>query len=372
MRQKIITLAVVAAVTAALSSCSAPAVDENEALSLASTGAEEGVPILEYDPTWPKRPLPNDGIFGAILAIDVDDEDHVWVMHWPHYIQGGFSSATMKPLAFVSEFDANGELLQQWGEAEDPNLPAPGFEWARDRGGAHGIYSDYKGNIWTGSHTPGARYEGAYANLAKFTNDGTLIMQTGAFGQSTGNADTENFGQPTGIVVDEEANEAFIADGYDNRRVIVIDADTMAFKRMWGAYGNEPVDGPLPARTPDSEPSQQFTGVHCIKMSQDGLLYVSKRMALSYRKASWRPDSVPLLMWHFRQALSSGSSTWPTDQIGRSGFCAATRWRRSARSATGATTAVSSLRTCTPSRATRRVTSTSASSRAAIGCSDLK
>ena len=135
MRQKIITLAVVAVVTAALSSCSAPEVDENEALSVAITGAEEGVPILEYDPTWPKRPLPNDGIFGAILAIDVDDEDHVWVMHWPHYIQGGFSSVTMKPLAFVSEFDANGELLQQWGEAEDPNLPAPGFEWARDRGG---------------------------------------------------------------------------------------------------------------------------------------------------------------------------------------------------------------------------------------------
>ena len=277
MRQKIITLAVVAVVTAALSSCSAPEVDENEALSVAITGAEEGVPILEYDPTWPKRPLPNDGIFGAILAIDVDNEDHVWVMHWPHYIQGGFSSVTMKPLAFVSEFDANGELLQQWGEAEDPNLPAPGFEWARDRGGAHGIYRDHEGNIWTGSHTPGARYEGAYANLAKFTNDGTLIMQKGAFGQSTGNADTENFGQPTGIVVDEATNEAFVADGYDNRRVIVIDADTMAFKRMWGAYGNEPVDGPLPARTPDSEPSQQFTGVHCIKMSQDGLLYVCDR-----------------------------------------------------------------------------------------------
>ena len=144
------------------------------------------------------------------------------------------------------------------------------------RGGAHGIYVDYKGNVWTGSHTPGARYTDAYANIAKFTNDGTFIMQKGAFGQSKGNADTDNFGQPVGVVVDEATNEAFVADGYDNRRVIVIDADTMEYKRMWGAYGNEPMDDPLPEREP-GEPSQQFLGVHCIKMSNDGLLYVCDR-----------------------------------------------------------------------------------------------
>ena len=78
-------------------------------------------------------------------------------------------------------------------------------------------------------------------------------------------------------MVDPETNEAFIADGYDNRLVIVVDADTMAYKRMWGAYGNEPMDGPLPAREPGDTPSQQFRGVHCIKESRDGLLYVCDR-----------------------------------------------------------------------------------------------
>ena len=34
----------------------------------------------------------------------------------------------------------------------------------------------------------------------------------------------------------------FVADGYGNHRVIVFDADTGAFKRMWGAFGNKPVD----------------------------------------------------------------------------------------------------------------------------------
>ena len=31
------------------------------------------------------------------------------------------------------------------------------------------------------------------------------------------------------------ANEVYVADGYGNRRVIVFDADTGAYKRHWGA-----------------------------------------------------------------------------------------------------------------------------------------
>jgi len=282
MRHTSMTLGVVMAAILAVSACAAPAVDESESPAAEIAGAEDGVPILEYDPTWPKRPMANAAIFGAVMAIDVDSEDNIWVMHWNHWLGQTDNSATMgrgeccNPLPFVTKFNQEGDLLNSWGDVEDPALMAPGFQWVVARGGAHGIYVDYAGNVWTGSHTPGASYENAYANLAKFTNDGTFIMQKGTFGQSKGNADTDNFAQPTGIVVDEATNEAFIADGYDNRRVIVIDADTMEYKRMWGAYGNEPMDGPLPAR-PDGEPSPQFTGVHCIKMSNDGLLYVCDR-----------------------------------------------------------------------------------------------
>ena len=56
---------------------------------------------------------------------------------------------------------------------------------------------------------------------------------------SGGSADTENMGMPANLTVDPATNEVYVADGYGNRRVIVLDADTFAFKRMWGAYGNQ-------------------------------------------------------------------------------------------------------------------------------------
>ena len=52
----------------------------------------------------------------------------------------------------------------------------------------------------------------------------------------------ENFGRAAKIFVDAKVNEAYIADGYGNKRVAVLDADTGEFKRYWGAYGNKPDD----------------------------------------------------------------------------------------------------------------------------------
>ena len=74
------------------------------------------------------------------------------------------------------------------------------------------------------------------------TRNGKFLLQIGHHGKSGGNNDTENLNRPAGIVVYPKTNEVFVADGYNNRRVIVFDADTGAFKRMWGAYGNKPDD----------------------------------------------------------------------------------------------------------------------------------
>src|SRR5678816_4934995 len=80
-----------------------------------------------------------------------------------------------------------------------------------------------------------------------------------------------------------KTNEVFVADGYGNKRVAVIDADTGAFKRYWGAYGNKPDDaaaapavmGPY---TPGGPLAKQFRGpVHCAEPSNDGLVYVCDR-----------------------------------------------------------------------------------------------
>jgi hypothetical protein len=59
-----------------------------------------------------------------------------------------------------------------------------------------------------------------------------------------------------------------------NRRVIVFDASTGAYKRMWGAYGNAPVD---PADDEAEFDPQHFNLVHGVRISRDGLVYVSDR-----------------------------------------------------------------------------------------------
>ena len=95
---------------------------------------------------------------------------------------------------------------------------------------------------------------------------------------SKGSLDTANFNNAADIYVYQKTNEVFVADGYVNRRVMVLDADTGKFKRMWGAYGHTPDDA-APNRLQDTGPGpQQFNLVHGIRVSEDGLVYVADRM----------------------------------------------------------------------------------------------
>ena len=94
---------------------------------------------------------------------------------------------------------------------------------------------------------------------------------------SKGSLDTANFNNAADIYVYPKTNEVFVADGYVNRRVIVLDADTGKFKRMWGAYGNTPDDA-APNQPSDEGPGpQQFNLVHGVRVSDDGLVYVADR-----------------------------------------------------------------------------------------------
>jgi hypothetical protein len=105
-------------------------------------------------------------------------------------------------------------------------------------------------------------------------------MQIGRAGKSMGNADTANLNQPADAFVYAKTNELFVADGYGNRRVIVFDADTGAFKRMWGAFGNVPTDGAPDLALADigADGAPQFVQpVHAARVSRDGLVYVSDR-----------------------------------------------------------------------------------------------
>jgi DNA-binding beta-propeller fold protein YncE len=130
--------------------------------------------------------------------------------------------------------------------------------------------------------------------LLKFDTKGKFLLQIGGRSISKGNADTKSVHQSADVFVWPKTNEAFIADGYGNRRVIVLDADTGAFKRIWGAFGNVPADPPpagrgggrscatpngaVPELDTDGRGAPQFgSPVHAVKVSNDGLVYVADR-----------------------------------------------------------------------------------------------
>ena len=240
----------------------------------AQSGGVVQAPRFEVDPLWPK-PLPNHWLLGSTIGVSVDEQDHVWIIHrGPGTLneRTEMSAATNPPTAEeccvpappVLEFDQAGNLVGHWGG------PGEGYEWPLSN---HGITVDYKGNVWIGGN------DAKDAQVLKFTKSGKFLMQIGHQGKSGGSNDTENFGRAAKIFVDPKANEAYISDGYLNKRVVVIDADTGKFKRYWGAYGNKPDDKSLGRYNPDAPPAQQFRNpVHCAELSNDGLLYVCDRV----------------------------------------------------------------------------------------------
>jgi NHL repeat len=234
-------------------------------------GSGVTAPMFEVDPLWPK-PLPNNWLLGWTIGLWVDEQDHIWVIHrGAGGLHNNERGAELNPPIAeccrtappVLVYEPGGGLVRSWGG------PGEGYEWPQSN---HGIHVDYKGNVWIGGN--GAKD----AHVLKFTKDGKFLMQAGRFGKGGGSNDSENFGRVAKIWVDPKTNEAYIADGYGNKRVAVIDADTGKMKRFWGAYGNKPDDANLGPYDPNAAPAQQFRNpVHCVERSNDGLVYVCDR-----------------------------------------------------------------------------------------------
>lgn len=218
------------------------------------------VPTFEVDPNWPT--IPDGWVLGVVASVAVDSRDHVWVLHRPGTLEPEEASMAAPP---VLEFDPEGNFVQGWGE------PSSAYHWPQSE---HGIYVDHNDYVWVGGNGP-------VDQVLKFTMSGEFVLQIGQPGESQGNQDMENLGRPADVWVHPPTNELFVADGYGNRRVMVFDADTGEFKRMWGAFGNEPTDGeadPAWAREQEGPGPPHFAQpVHAAKVSDDGLVYVSDR-----------------------------------------------------------------------------------------------
>jgi DNA-binding beta-propeller fold protein YncE len=235
-------------------------------------GAAATPPTLTVDPRWPS--LPAQWTLGQVTGVAVDASDHVWVLHRPWSLTD--DEKALNPEAPcctaappVLEFDAGGRYLTGWGGAG-----VAGYEWPEDE---HAIHVDHKRNVWITS-AGGPRLSGGKENqILKFTSDGRFLLQIGRRGQSKGSLDTANVNNAADVYVDPSTNELYVADGYVNRRVAVFDADTGAFKRMWGAYGKPPDDAASKTVTYDGPPPAQFNLVHGVRVSGDGKVYVADR-----------------------------------------------------------------------------------------------
>lgn len=241
---------------------------------------ERLAPQMVVDPFWP-QPLPNKWILGATIGIAVDSRDHIYIVHRNQdnnfatqeigLDNGVAECCTAAPP--IIEFDPAGNVVNAWGG------PGQGYTWPDSN---HGLEIAPNGNIWIGGNG------GADSHILVFSAEGDFVREIGLPGEPVDSNSTTHFNKVAEIAIDPAANEAYIADGYGNKRVAVLDVATGAFKRYWGAYGNRPDDAGI-FYDPDEPLPQQFVGpVHCAEPSNDGLIYVCDRGA--DRIQVFRPD----------------------------------------------------------------------------------
>ncbi|WP_396208607.1 hypothetical protein [Gemmatimonas sp.] len=253
------------------------------AVSLAALGAAQAslqaddrqtvqAPKFEVDPLWPK-PLPNHWILGSVIGVGVDSRDHVFIIHrgdstLNQRTEAGANATPpigecCRSAPPILEFDPAGNLVKAWGGA------GSGYDWPSSN---HGVAIDDKDNVWIGGN--GA----TDSHILKFSHDGKFLAQYGTPKQAANSNDTSHFGRVAKITFDAKAGEAYVADGYGNKRIAVIDASSGRIKRYWGAYGNKPDDARMPPYDPSAPLAQQFRNpVHCAEPTSDGLVYVCDR-----------------------------------------------------------------------------------------------
>ena len=251
------------------------------ATALTATGAAaqtpaqaqtRSVPTFAVDPAWPK--VPPQWKLGDVSSMTTDAQGNIWVLHRPRTLKDPDFAKAAPP---VIVFDQAGNYVKSWGG------DGQGYDWPQRE---HGIYIDPKGFVWLGGNNCPSNGLARLKPVAddailKFTQDGKFVMQIGHSNQSKGNADTANVHRAADVQVYPPTNELFVADGYGNHRVIVFDADTGAFKRMWGAFGNKPQDDDhceIVRHTNFDPPGpQNLSVVHSIRVAHDGMVYVADR-----------------------------------------------------------------------------------------------
>jgi DNA-binding beta-propeller fold protein YncE len=223
---------------------------------LPSAPHAQDAPKFVVDPTWPKE-LPKDWITGQLGGVCVDARDNVYVVNRRNLTDEEKQTSISAPS--IIKFDVAGEVAAFWGD--ETTVP----------GSIHGCVVDGDNNIYVGGNSDGV--------IQKYDQSGKLLLQIGTRGKfdsvdgkRTGiglNSAKDQLHMPSGIAVDRVNGDIYVSDGYGNRRVVVFDK-AGAFLRQWGRQATD-------EETRQGVPSVFAEVVHCIALSNAGLVYVCDR-----------------------------------------------------------------------------------------------
>jgi sugar lactone lactonase YvrE len=240
------------------------------ALCPAFVHAQSSVPKFEVDPYWPK-PLPGRWVTGEIGGLCVDAKDHVFLVQRVNDVggmDGHLEGLTPDELNAgqagppVIEFDTEGAVVNSWG---DGNLLPKDL---------HGCAIDRDGHVWLDGSEDGI--------VQEYSHDGKeLLLQIGkkgVFDSSDGtvngkplNSSTSQFFRVSEIAFDPHNGDMYVADGHakgkggNNFRIVVFDKSGH-YLRQWKLY-----------RSPEEAKTAAAPTPHCVRVSNDGLVYVCDR-----------------------------------------------------------------------------------------------
>ncbi|MGH9254997.1 MAG: hypothetical protein ACRD3C_10550 [Vicinamibacterales bacterium] len=239
---------------------------------------ENGAPMFKVDPFWPK-PLPNRWSMQQVTGIHVDHMDHIWFLNRGAVAEGDEIGGGDNPPRIeccvrgpeVIELDQEGNVVHAWG--------GPGYHPAWPTA-LQTVIADTKGFVWVAGTA-------AQDSILKFTRDGKFVSDFGHRPPAEAAMMPEN-NQETGFLVnkgrfqlDEVANELYIIQ---QKRVLIYDASTGAYKRGWGGHGM-----PLSEISNDPIPPYKWTGappppernfvpdLHFVEISKDRMVYIGER-----------------------------------------------------------------------------------------------
>jgi len=239
---------------------------------------KNGAPQYRVDPFWPK-PLPNKWSMQQVVGIWVDQMDHVW------FLNRGVAAIPIElvaendPAALccvrgpeLIEEDQQGNVVNAWGGPKfHPKWPTA----------LQTVIVDSKGFVWVSG-------EANEDSILKFTRDGKQLVWDFDHRPTPQQAKLPENNQETSYLLnkgrfqlDEVANEIYIIN---QKRVLVYDASTGAYKRGWGGHGmplsevtNQDIAGYKFSGGPPPEEKNFVPNLHFVEISKDRKVYIGER-----------------------------------------------------------------------------------------------